>query len=95
MDHPNIARIIDGDATGSGWPYFVIRTGDVQLGNATVSGCNSHSRRELAPTLDVVCTPVCTESIESDLDRLIAAWPSLSPALRLSILAMIDVAKKD
>jgi hypothetical protein len=32
--------------------------------------------------------------IDSDLDRLIDAWPTLPPALKAGILAMIDATRK-
>jgi hypothetical protein len=34
-------------------------------------------------------------AIDVDLQRVLNAWPTLPPALRAGILAMIDAARKD
>ena len=36
MDHPNIAKVLDGDATGAGRPYFVMELVRGKIGRAHV-----------------------------------------------------------
>ena len=69
-----------------------IRTADVQLGNAAVSGCKVNDGKDLTRMANSVCMPVCTESADPDLARVIEAWPTLLPPIRAAMLALVNSA---
>ncbi|HVJ85991.1 MAG TPA: protein kinase [Caulifigura sp.] len=57
MDHPGIARVLDGGATDAGHPYFVM---EVVTGVAVTTFCNQHrlSRRQRLELFIDICSAV-------------------------------------
>ena len=54
--------------------------------NATAAGMRTAQCNAPAPA-DAPCGPV---PLPADLSRVVAAWPSLPPAVRAGVLAMVD-----
>jgi hypothetical protein len=70
-----------------------IRTGDVQLGNAASANSTHNQDNELqrqAPALAVRLRTVA--ETDTDLARLIEAWPALPPHIRAAVLALVGAA---
>jgi serine/threonine protein kinase len=80
MDHPNIARVLDGGTTGGGRPYFVM---DLVKGAPITRYCDEHrlTPRQGLELFVPVC-PAVQHSHHKGIIHMVAPSPAIPPITR-------------